>query len=98
MQYRRARIKGGTYFLTVVTHKREKIFSNEKNIELLRESFQYVLHNHPFQMDAHVILPDHLHCIWTLPDGDRDFSTRWRLLKSHFTRQLNIAKCGYSPW
>ena len=41
---------------------------------------------HPFNVDAMVLLPDHLHCLWTLPDNDQDFSTRWRLIKSQFTR------------
>ena len=98
MQYRRARIKGGTYFFTVVTHKRQKIFSTQENIDLLRDAFQYVMKNHLFRMDSHVILPDHLHCIWTLPDKDRDFSTRWRLIKSHFTRHFQWATPGHSPW
>jgi putative transposase len=41
--------------------------------------------NHPFKIEAIVILPDHLHCLWTLPAGDADFSTRWRLIKSYFS-------------
>ncbi len=110
MQYRRARLQGGAYFFTVVTRKRRPIFGCENNINLLRQSFQYVMHNHPFCMDAHVILPDHLHCIWTLPDGERDFSTRWRLIKSHFTQHYKNgglielhengqkATCSGSPW
>lgn len=56
------------------------------------------MRSYPLYIDAHVILPDHLHCIWTLPDGDRDFSTRWRLLKSHFTRHYQHATPGHSPW
>jgi putative transposase len=44
--------------------------------------------NHPFIMDAVVIMPDHLHCIWQLPEGDANFSTRWRLIKSHFSRSI----------
>ncbi len=72
-----------------------KILTADENIEILRAGFQYVMQNHPFGIDAHVILPDHLHFIWTLPDGDRDFSTRWRLIKSYFTRNFDA---GYSPW
>ena len=41
---------------------------------------------HPFEIDAYVVLPDHLHALWTLPDGDASFSTRWRLIKEAFTR------------
>ena len=58
-----------------------------ENIELLREAFKKVMARHPFVIDAHVILPDHLHFMWTLPDGDWDFSTRWRLIKSYFTNK-----------
>jgi putative transposase len=60
-----------------------------ENIELLRAAFKYVMDRHPFTIDAHVILPDHLHFMWTLPDEDRDFSTRWRLIKSYFTRNCD---------
>lgn len=41
----------------------------------------------PFDIDAIVVLPDHLHCIWTLPDGDADFMTRWRLIKTWFSKR-----------
>ncbi|MEP0812479.1 transposase [Trichocoleus sp. ST-U2] len=52
----------------------------------IKKCFQRHYENHPFKIDACVILPDHLHCIWTLPNGDNDFSTRWRLIKSNFSR------------
>ncbi|MDM8553509.1 transposase [Desulfococcaceae bacterium HSG7] len=89
MRYRRAQIKGGTYFFTAVTFKRKKIFAEPENVKLLREAFRYVLDRHTFTIDAFVLLPDHLHCIWTLPQNDRDFSKRWRLVKSYFTRKCN---------
>ncbi len=89
MQYRRARIKGGTYFFTVVTYQRERIFHNAGNIALLQECIQEVRDKRPFETDAFVLLPDHLHCVWTLPDGDCDFSTRWKLIKRNFSR-----RCG----
>ena len=87
MRYRRARAKGGTFFFTVVTYKREKILTKTENLQLLRESFKNVMKNHPFKIEAFVLLPDHLHCIWTLPENDSDFSTRWRLIKSNFSRR-----------
>ncbi|MBT8373086.1 MAG: transposase [Deltaproteobacteria bacterium] len=90
MRYRRAQVKGGTYFFTVVTHRREKIFNRSDNVELLRQAFKKVIKGHPFKIDAFVLLPDHLHCIWTLPRGDADFPTRWRLIKSHFSRNCNM--------
>jgi putative transposase len=55
-------------------------------VELLRQVFQEVTKNHPFKIDAFVVLPDHLHSIWTLPQDDGDFSNRWRLIKSSFSR------------
>ena len=87
MEYRRANVAGGTYFFTVVTEKRQKILCLPKNVSLLRDAFGYVMQKHPFIIDAVVILPDHLHCIWTLPENDQDFSTRWRLIKSYFSRK-----------
>jgi len=90
MKYRRAKVKGGTYFFTVVTHKRVKIFAQSDTVELLRQAFRKVKERHPFKIDAFVLLPDHLHCIWTLPQGDADFSTRWRLIKSDFSRQIGL--------
>ncbi|OEU63784.1 MAG: transposase [Desulfobacterales bacterium S5133MH16] len=89
MRYRRAQIKGATYFFTVVTHKRTKFLCESENVSLLRETFKYVIEKHPFTIDAFVLLPDHLHCLWTLPDGDHDFSKRWRLIKTYFTRKCD---------
>jgi putative transposase len=86
MEYRRSSIKGGRFFFTAVTYKRARLFASYKNIELLREAIRNVKHRHPFVIDAIVLLPEHLHCIWTLPQGDHDFSTRWRLIKSFFSR------------
>jgi putative transposase len=90
MNYRRARTPGGTFFFTVVTHNRRPFLCVPENIALLRQAFRYAMANHPFQIDAVVILPEHLHCLWTLPAGDEDFSTRWRLIKTHFTRHCAV--------
>jgi len=95
MRYRRAKIKGGTYFFTVVTYKRIKIFTHPENIALLRAVFKEVMQKHPFKIDAFVLLPDHLHCIWTLPQLDSDFSTRWRLIKSYFSQGFDQGKVGW---
>jgi putative transposase len=89
MEYRRAKITGGTYFFTLVTHHRRSFLCEDVSIDLLRESFRYVMQRHPFEIDAAVILPEHLHCIWTLPEGDSDYSMRWRLIKTFFSR-----RCG----
>lgn len=87
--YRRALSKGGTFFFTVVTYKRNPIFKEELNIELLRWCFKKTISTHPFTIDAIVILPDHLHTIWTLPDDDNDYSTRWKLIKGAFSRHYS---------
>jgi putative transposase len=70
MQYRRARTKGGTYFFTVVTYKRRAILCIPSNIALLKETFRRVMDRHPFRIEAMVVLPDHLHSIWTLPEAE----------------------------
>ncbi len=86
MQYRRAFIPGAAYFFTVVTEQRRPLFDNEANIDLLRQAFRTVKEKRPFGIEAIVILPDHIHCIWTLPPEDADFSTRWRLIKTWFSK------------
>jgi putative transposase len=84
--YRRARITGGTYFFTVVTSQRLPLLASASAVSALHDSFAAVAACHPFTIDAFVVLPDHLHCMWTLPQGDEDFSTRWRLVKTGFSR------------
>ncbi|MBD2180032.1 transposase [Planktothrix sp. FACHB-1355] len=90
MEYRRAKIEGGTYFFTVVTHNRRKFLCQPDNISLLRNAFRYVMEHHPFKIDAIVVLPEHIHSILTLPDGDYNFSKRWRLIKNYFTRRCAV--------
>ena len=90
MQYQRARIKGGTYFFTVVTYQRINILYPPKNIDLLNAAFNDVKTRHPFKIDAIVILPDHFHFILTLPENDSDFPNRIRKLKSYFTRNVKM--------
>ncbi len=89
MKYRRTKISGGTYFFTLVTHNRRRFLCNPDNAELLRQAFRYTMQRHPIEIDAFVLLPDHLHCIWTLPKDDHDFSMRWRLIKSYFSRNCS---------
>src|SRR3990170_6805636 len=84
--YRRARIPGGTYFFTVVTHRRVKLFSNRHARDILGNIFRRCQLRRPFSIDAIVLLPDHLHTIWTLPSGDIDYSGRWNWIKHEFTR------------
>ena len=89
MRYRRSRNIGTTYFFTIVTHERRGFLCEPENATLIMEAFEHVIAKRPFAVDAFVLLPDHIHCIWTLPENDSDYSLRWRLIKSFFTR-----KCG----
>jgi len=91
MQYRRVYLPGGSYFFTLVTENRRDILVTEATIDVLREAFRRVMQKRPFHMDAIVVLPDHLHCIWTLPHEDQDFSVRWRLVKTWFTKHCDAA-------
>ena len=63
-----------------------------RHIDQLRNAVRVTCRTHPFTIDGWVVLPDHLHCVWTLPEGDDDFSTRWRLIKSIFTRSLPVGE------
>ena len=81
--YRRATTPGGTYFFTVVTQGRQAILTSAEVRTALREAITLVRQTLPFRIDGWVLLPDHLHAIWTLPAGDADFSERWRRIKRH---------------
>ena len=85
MRYRRCRQPGGCYFFTVVTYRRKRILTNEENVTRLRMAFLREKANHPFDIDAIVVLPDHIHAIWTLPSGDVDYSGRWNRIKRYFS-------------
>jgi len=85
--YRRYRVEGGCWFFTVNLLDRRKRLLVE-HINSLREATAWTMHRHPFRIDAFVVLPEHLHAIWTLPEGDADFSMRWRLIKTRFARAI----------
>ncbi|MBU1211116.1 MAG: transposase [Alphaproteobacteria bacterium] len=85
--YRRTLIPGGSYFFTVnLLDRKDDLLVRE--VAHLRQSFSRAKRRHPFRMDAIVILPDHLHAVITLPDGDSDFPKRWRLIKTYFSRLI----------
>jgi putative transposase len=81
------RAKGSIFFFTVVLAERPSDLLLEK-IELLRRSYQTVQQRRPFETVAICILPDHIHALWAFPEGDANFSTRWNLIKSGFSRGL----------
>ena len=85
--YRRNFIPGGTFFFTVTVVDRSSSLLVEQIVSL-RHAFRLACAERPFKIDAIVILPDHLHTIMTLPEGDSDFSGRWRRIKSVFSRQV----------
>ncbi|SET15206.1 putative transposase [Nitrosomonas marina] len=87
MRYRRANVKGGTYFFTVNLAERHLCLLT-KYVDALREAVRSVKQRHPFYIDAFVVLPDHLHAIWTPPEQDADFATRWMLIKAQFSRRM----------
>jgi REP-associated tyrosine transposase len=86
-QYRRAKINGCTFFFTVVLADRSSNLLVDQ-IDRLRQAYRAVQERRPFETIAICILPDHVHAIWALPEGDADFSTRWGLIKSGFSRGL----------
>ena len=85
--YVRPKSLGATVFFTVAVAQRGSDVLVQE-IVALRHAIRATRVNRPFQIDAWVVLPDHLHCIWTLPEGDADYSTRWKEIKSGFTKTL----------
>ncbi len=85
MRYRRAFVPGGTFFFTVNLADRSQRLLTE-HIDCLRFAFRQVKDRYPFEIPAMVVLPDHLHAIWVLPDGDADVSRRWAQIKGTFSR------------
>jgi putative transposase len=104
--YRRNRVPGGTFFFTVnLANRRSDLLVRE--IETLRASIRAVREATPFHVDAWVVLPEHMHCIWTLPDGDTNYSGRWREIKKRFTKAVSnvevsrpedLARQGRGVW
>jgi putative transposase len=92
--YRRFRRSGATVFLTInlVEQGGDLLI---RHIDLLRDVTRRTKEDKPFFIDAWVVLPDHMHCIWTLPDGDSDYSNRVGMLKARFSRELR--RSGESP-
>ena len=79
---------GGLYFFTVNLAERRGTTLLVDRIGALMDAFRVTNQDHSFAMPALVVLPDHLHCLWQMPPDDHDFSTRWRLIKSRFSRRI----------
>jgi putative transposase len=85
--YRRNRVPGGTYFFTVnLLDRRSELLV--AHIDALRAAVRHARNRARFHIDAWVVLPEHMHCLWTLPDGDTNFPGRWRTIKTVFSKSL----------
>ena len=85
--YRRNRVSGGIYFFTVnLLERRVRLLV--EHVDALRNAVRQVRAQRPFHIDAWVVLPDHTHCVWTLPPGDADYSSRWKAIKIAFAKAL----------
>ena len=90
--YRRNRVPGGTYFFTVNLLERRTALLVSL-IGALRDAVRKVRAARPFHVDAWVVLPDHMHAVWTLPPGDSDYSARWKAIKIAFAKALPKTEC-----
>jgi putative transposase len=90
--YRRAWHPGGTYFFTVNLLERFGKDLLVREIDTLRAAVRRVQQAHPFTIHGWVVLPDHLHCVISLPEGDDDFALRWRLIKARFSKALPVTE------
>ncbi len=86
--YRRAYTSGGCFFFTVNTCHRQTVLTHTLTRKALHTAIRQTQLRYPFTIDAWVLLPDHLHCMWTLPDNDKDFSIRWSTIKRLTTQRL----------
>ena len=86
--YRRVYVPGGTYFFTIITYQRQPLFGDRNNVILLRSATAKVKSEMPFNIIGAVILPEHIHFIWSLPEGDTNYSQRVGRLKVLFTKSL----------
>lgn len=84
--FRRYRVEGASYFFTVVTDGRAPFLCHPEARRLLRRLLVACAARWPFITDAIILLPDHLHAVWTLPAGDANYSRRWGWVKKEFTK------------
>ncbi len=87
-RYRRDTTPGGTWFFTVTAHQRKPLLTHDLVREALRHAIIQTRRTHPFHIVAWVLLPDHMHCVWTLPQGDSGFSARWSMIKRRTSQVL----------
>ena len=92
--YRRVKIEGAWYFFTVVTYKRRCFLTDDTARPILKDSLHRIQKDRPFEISAFCLLPDHLQCIWKLPNDDVDYSIRWGLVKEHFQSAILLRAGG----
>ena len=93
MHTRREYVPGRQYFFTLHTTKHFLRLASPGAVCVLNVAFQQAMRKYPFEMDAIVILPDHLHCLWTLPPGDEETAKRWRVVKFWFSSHCDAVRC-----
>jgi putative transposase len=91
VNYRRRFQPGGCYFFTVVTFDRSPWLCLDWARRLLRVALVQVRRARPFTIEAFVLLPDHLHCLWRLPEGDADYPTRWQQIKRFLSQHRDLS-------
>lgn len=84
--YKRVRF-GPTYFFTVITYQRRKFLCLDPCRDIMRDVVKQIQGSYPFRIEALVLLPEHLHCIWNLPEHDTNYSMRWGWIKKEFTKR-----------
>ncbi len=90
-QYIRKKFPGGYFFFTVVTHNRRPLFNSSLARSILKSTWLDVQKKYPFQVIALCLLPEHIHCLLRLPEGDSDYSIRWSAIKAGFTKNYLAA-------
>ncbi|MEL6618288.1 MAG: transposase [Pseudomonadota bacterium] len=87
--YIRPRIPGASIFFTVRLAPRTAPILTD-HIDHLRMAVRLTKNDHPFAIDAWVVLPDHIHAVWTMPERDCDYSKRWSVIKARFSREVGV--------
>lgn len=95
--YKRVKLGGATYFFTVVTVDRNPILIKPTVIDAMRNAILNVKNKYPFKIEAWVVMPDHMHCIWALPPGDCDYSKRWGLFKKEVSQKCHPELIDLKP-
>ena len=86
--FRRSLTPGGTYFFTLNTYRRQRVLTDPQIYAALKLAIQRIKESHPFDIEAFVLLPDHLHCIWRLPSADMNYAMRWSLIKRQVSQSV----------